>query len=351
MPDPPGRSTYTALDFLAFRESDSLDIAPKFQRRAVWKTPARSYFIDTLIRGYPVPPIYLRVTQSGDRRRTIREVIDGQQRVRALLGFLDGDFALSRTLDAPWAGLEFDELALEHQDAIREFSFICEVMHGVSDAEILEIFARLNTYSVQLNAQELRNGTYFGRFKQSAYRLAHEHVEFWRMNRIMTETSIARMLEVELTSELMIVVLDGLQDKKGTISRFYADYDDSFPQQSQVEERFRAVIDEISEALADGLRESQFKRGPLFYSLFGAVCHRRFGVPGISLASPTRRLQVRDRRGLRDAVARLSEVIEIARDDGDVPRRYVRFVNAALRQTDNLQPRRTRLETIYRAAF
>jgi hypothetical protein len=92
------RSSYTALDFNAFRESKSLVIAPKFQRRPIWHRPARAFFIDTLIRGLPVPPIYLRISQSEDRSRTIREVIDGQQRIRALLDFIDGNYALIR----PW---------------------------------------------------------------------------------------------------------------------------------------------------------------------------------------------------------------------------------------------------------
>ena len=36
---------------------------------------------------------------------------------------------------------------------------------------------------MKLTEQELRNGRYFGFFKQSAYRLAHEHIEFWRQNK------------------------------------------------------------------------------------------------------------------------------------------------------------------------
>src|SRR5437764_10209312 len=99
----------------------------------------------------------------------------------------------------------------------RSGHFICEVFQGISDAEILEIFARLNQYSVPLNTQELRNGKYFGFFKQSAYRLAHTYVDFWRKHKLFSERAMARMTEVEFTSELMIAALDGLQDKKKSI--------------------------------------------------------------------------------------------------------------------------------------
>lgn len=347
----PERASYTPLDFLTWRESGALIVAPAFQRRGVWGVPARSYLIDTMIRGLPVPPIYLRVRQSDDKKRTVREVIDGQQRISAVLDYMDGKYALPKSLDTRYAGREFDELEGEDQDAIRSYSFICDVFSGISDAAVLEIFARMNTYSVPLNQQELRNGRYFGYFKQSAYRLAHEQIEFWRNNNIMSERAIARMAEVELTSELMILALDGIQDKKASINRFYADYDSDFPQRDTIEKRFRATLDSITETFDSSLAKTSFRRSPLFYSLYGAVYHRRFGVPGIKLATPKKALSESDRKGLRNAVGFLSEVLDLAADDQPVPRGFAGFVNAAQTQTDNLQPRHTRLTRIYETAF
>lgn len=347
----PSRSTYTTLDFLEWQETKSLIVAPKFQRRSVWTTPARSYLIDTLIRGLPVPPLYLRVTQSGDKKRIIREVIDGQQRVAAVLDFVNEEYRLSSSLEAAWAGKWFSELTANQQDAVRQYEFICEVLHGASDRQVLEMFSRLNTFSVKLNAQELRNGRYFGHFKQSAYRLAYEHVEFWRRNRIFTEIQMARMREVELTSELMIVQLDGLQNKKTSINQFYSDYDSKFTQRKTVETRFRSVLDMINEAFEGGLEETEFRRPPLFYSLYCAVHHRVYGLPKQQLKTPKKRLSEPDRDRLFDAVHELSEVVERAREEEPVPRRLTQFVNACLRQTDNVRPRQTRLSELYRAAF
>jgi hypothetical protein len=196
----PERSSYIPQDFLQWRESSSLDLTPKFQRRGVWTPAARSFFIDTLLRQLPVPPIYIRVAQSEDRRRPVRQIIDGQQRISCVLDYLDGKFRLSRTVPGSWAGKTFEGLSPAEQQNIATHTFSSELFHGISDAEVLEIFARLNTYNVLLNSQELRNGRYFGFFKQSVYQLGHEHLEFWRRQHIFTERSIARMLEVELTS-------------------------------------------------------------------------------------------------------------------------------------------------------
>jgi hypothetical protein len=205
----PERSVYTPQDFLQWRASNTLELTPKFQRRGVWNAAARSYFIDTLLRSMPVPPIYIRGVQAKGTDRLVREVIDGQQRVSAVLDFIDGKYRLSSSLSAPWSNRSYKDLTETERQLVLHHSFSTEVFHGISDLEVLEIFARLNTYSVPLNHQELRNGKYFGPFKQSMYRLGYEHLEFWRAQKIFTERSIARMLEVELVSELSIAIIDG----------------------------------------------------------------------------------------------------------------------------------------------
>lgn len=345
------RSNYTPLDFRGWNESNALVLTPKFQRRGVWTTGAQSFFIDTLIRGMPVPPIFLRVRQSDDKKKVIREVVDGQQRLSAVLKYMQDEFKLSKALEKKWAGKRFSELDEEFQNEIRQFSFNCEVFHGVSDAEILEVFARLNTYSVPLNAQELRNGKYFGFFKQSAYRLAPAYVEFWRKHKIFSERGIARMQEVELTSELLIAGLDGLQDKKKSIDKFYLAYDDTFSEQKRVEKRFSETMDAIEGAVGDSLNETDFTRAPLFYTLFCAVYHRMFGLPKFDAASPQRALNTQENNDLSVALRRLSEIIESGRENDEVPSKYTRFVAACLRSTDNLPNRTTRLQVLYREAF
>ena len=237
--------------------------------------------MDTLLRGLPVPPIYIRVAQSKDKTKVVREVIDGQQRVSAVLDFLSGGYRLSRTLEATWANKTFAQLSEEEQDTIRTYGFSAEMFHAVSDSEVLELFSRLNTYSVPLNAQELRNGRYFGLFKQLVYALARQRLEFWRRHSILTEQNIARMLEVEFVSELLIAQMSGMQDKKKSIDDFYEKYDESFPAHSRAERRFNEVIDtveKVSNLVA--LSATEFRRPPLLYTLLCVIHHRVFGLPG-----------------------------------------------------------------------
>jgi hypothetical protein len=346
------RSSYTTTDFNSWNETGGLELSPKFQRRNVWKTPARSYLIDTLINGMPVPPIYLRVTQNKERTRTVREVIDGQQRLRAVLDFVQEKYALSKSVRPDLGGKRFSQLSIELQNQINNYSFNCEVFQSISDEDVLAIFSRLNTYSVSLNKQELRNGKYFGLFKQTAYELAHEHLQFWRVNRIFTEDGIARMLEVETTSEIMIAMLAGQQNKKNSIDQFYAEYDETFTQRQATIDQFRKVIDVIGDAFGDDLAGTEFRRVPFFYSLSCVVAHRLFGIPKEPLASPRKRRLTKDEQSsLKDAVTYLSDKIISVKNEEPVTKEMLSFVNAGLRQADNIRPRQIRFNTLYKRAF
>lgn len=349
---------FTVSDVVDWRDRKLLVIAAKFQRRGVWRNAAKSYLIDTILRGYPVPPIYVRpidadeidrkeYTQKLAQTGTIREVIDGQQRLTAVLEYIDGSFSLSKSLDSKFAGKLFSELPKAEQRRIKSYSFQSQNFSGASDAMVLGIFARLNTHTVKLNKQELRNGQYFGPFKQVCYSLAATYVEFWRQKRIFSNIGIARMLEVELTSELLIASLHGMQDKKKSIESFYKKYDVRFAKRAQAEGRFRQVMTAIDEVIGDDLGDTEFRRGPLFYTLYCVIYHRMYGLPGEKVKTPARALTSGEREALRDAVVGLSEVYE-SRDEGVAPE-YVNFIEACLRQTDNIGPRRTRFREVYRA--
>lgn len=348
---PPNRSSYTVSDFTDWASGGTLFISPKFQRRGVWKTPAKSFLIDTLIRGYPVPPIYLRVAQSSAKKKTIREVIDGQQRISAVLDFVAGKFSLGNTVAQELRGMRFDALPPKIQDGIRNYSFICEVFHGVADDQVLEIFRRVNTYSVPLNAQELRNGRWFGDFKEISYRLATKYLTFWRENRIFSEQKIARMAEVELTSELLIVLIDGVQDKKKSIDSYYERYDESFDARGTIVSRFEKIIEEIGSS-CPSLAETSFARAPLFYALFAALAHRLYGVKNIPL--PRKRtgvLTAAESSRLEGVLVDLSEIIHSAADGADLSDREQAFVTASQRQTDNIKPRLTVAAEVFKRTF
>lgn len=347
------KTVYSPEDLVVFKEKGMLEITPKFQRRPVWRTPAKAFLIDTILRGMTVPPLYFRRTQNKDKTKIVREVVDGQQRVRSVLEFIAGEYRLSKNFKASWAGMSFDGLSPEQRDQIMSFSFSAEIFKSISDAQVLEVFCRLNMNGIPLNRQELRNGKFFGKFKQTALDLSLSYLEFWRKHKVFSEQNIARMLEVELTSELLIAGHSGMQDKKKSIDNFYDDWEQEYPNQDKDDKRFRETMNVVSETFPkDGLADSDFRRPPLFYTLYCVLFHHMFGLPDVQRVSPRKRLTAVERDGLREAVGGLSERIARSKDPAtETPAKYRQFIAACQRQTDNILPRKVRFNTLFDEAF
>src|SRR5438067_2182870 len=83
------KTQFKVSDFLGWQRDGSLVLSPSFQRRPVWKPAAKSYFLDTVLRGLPAPVILVRERIELASQKTIREVVDGQQRLRTLFGYID----------------------------------------------------------------------------------------------------------------------------------------------------------------------------------------------------------------------------------------------------------------------
>lgn len=279
--------TYNISDFLEWQSSDLLDLSPKFQRRSVWSLKAKSYLIDTIIRGKPIPKILL--TQNLTSGRNIRTVVDGQQRIRAILEYVNGDFTLSRAHNKDYAGIKYENLDPDLKSEVLKYEIGVDMLFDISYEDILDIFARVNTYSIRLNSQELLNATYLGYFKQSAYSLGYRYVRYFMDSKIITEKDVTRMAEAELASDLMVVMVGGVEAKKA-IPAYYKRYDDEEQEitVSEAEEKFDNVMSFIGEIYqASDLSGTNFRRIHLFYSLFCTIGHALFGVKGLTEDRPS----------------------------------------------------------------
>lgn len=339
----PTATSYPISDFLDWRADGRLTVAPKFQRRGVWGDKARSYLIDTILRALPIPPLLIRLAIDPETHRTTREVVDGQQRLRAVLDYVDNRFAVLRVHNEQFGGRYFRDLDDDTQYRFLRYRFLLNVLDDVEDRDVLSIFARINTHTVVLNAQERRNAEFFGAFSQLVSRLALEHYEFWIANGILSDRAIARMAETELVAELVIAMLAGVRRTGGAdVTEFYRRYDDELPEADTLAERFRSTMRTIEELLGGELASSAFRRRPLFYSLFCFVFDARFGLPGSDRA----RLAPggADRQRIGSALRALGRALQ----NGEPPGGYEELLTAA--GTAN-QPaaRRARHELIWRA--
>jgi Protein of unknown function DUF262 len=304
------RTQYRVSDFVSWQRDDALRLNPNFQRRPVWKKGAKSFLIDTILRGLPMPIIFLRDLRADLKTlKAKRDVVDGQQRIRTILSYIDknllADFDPSRdefTIDATHnhslGGKSFNQLSPSDQQRILDYQFsVHSFPADTDDREILQIFARMNSTGIKLNAQELRNAEFYGYFKTLAYELATEQLNRWRDWRVFSPDQIARMNEVELTSEFMLLIVQGILEKKNaTINDFYEKYDKGFPDGPEVARRFRSTFDAIETLLAHSVITKLFRKKTLFFGLFSAIYAMQYGA----LRSPAQKLYSADQITLRD---------------------------------------------------
>lgn len=274
--------TYSINDFAEWNRLMHLELSPKFQRRTVWSPQAKSYLIDTVIRGKPIPKIFIRSTTDPETRITIREMVDGQQRIRAILDFLEDGFKISKVHNKDYGGFLFSELPKEIQKDFLTYELSVDLLIDLDDSDILDIFARLNAYSVKLNRQELLNAKFFGAFKLLVYNLGYEYTKFWTDNGIFSHNNVMRMQEAALTSDIVASIVENALVDSKNMEKYYKKYDEMVSNEDEIRHRFHCIMDYIGAVFSKGgLKDSSFSRQPLFFSLFMAFYHMNYGIEDI----------------------------------------------------------------------
>lgn len=171
---------WTTETILAQLERGNIELNPRFQRRDAWTLPRKSKFIESLVLGLPVPQIVLAEKHT---HRGQYIVLDGKQRLLSLLQFqgrateskhnsftLSGLEILQRELGGRgFANIERDPLLSEYYNAFINQPIRALIIRNWPDELFLHVvFLRLNTGSVKLSSQELRQALFPGEFSNFA---------------------------------------------------------------------------------------------------------------------------------------------------------------------------------------
>lgn len=153
----------------------NINLNPKFQRRNAWEIKRKSLFIESLILGVPIPQLIL-AEEKGKKGSFI--VIDGKQRLLSLRQFTasksDEKFEQLKlanlSVRSDLNGLAYDDIASNllmtaDRDSFDNQTIRTVVIRGWRDERYLySVFLRINTNSVQLSPQELRQALHPGPF-------------------------------------------------------------------------------------------------------------------------------------------------------------------------------------------
>jgi hypothetical protein len=325
-------SLQTIAWFNSRRADQTLEISPKFQRRPVWMERERSSLMDTICSGLPFPEIYIHHDTNAENGSERHIIVDGQQRVTSILMFIDGDIGLSN--NDIWHGKEFSDLDPDQKIAFWSYKIVVRGLSHTNDAEIRDLFERLNTNNIALNDQEIRNAHYTGVFKQLAERMADNPL--FQTIGLFTARDIRRMLDVEYASELLLLTMEGITNKKEMLDAAYSSYEEELPREAEREEEFNIAIS-LLRSLITNDNKTQVKKKSNFYTLYGS-CLRYY--------RETARASFRRPDSVSKALTALLNVTNLEQAEY-YPPYYARYFDAVTRAASDKGRRVEREDIVY----
>lgn len=318
-------------------DNKELEMSPPFQRNPVWTDKQKSFLIDSVLNGYPIPEIYIQEKISADGK-TKYVIVDGQQRIRAVLGFLSGEFQIAEGESEKWALCSFDDLSESDKVSFYSYKFVVRTLPDITDAEIRSIFQRINKNNVALNAQELRQSTYAGDFIKSMNRISDK--DYWKDIGLFSAEKVRRMLDVEYISELAIAFLNGHQNKKDKLDYYYIMYETEYQEVEYVESIFDKVCNELIQVLPE-IKKTRWGKLVDFYSLFLVMAGKADSLP---LASDRRELL---RSKLLDFGNRVTEHQKTNDTEHTEVNENVLLYASGIRSSSDLNSRRNRYNALH----
>lgn len=245
-----------------YRE-ENLELSPDFQRNPVWPKSAKEKLIETIFMGLPMPEIYYvtKMTPKGEYKVII---VDGQQRLRTIIEFIEGELVL-RDKDILTNRQRFSELTDEEKKNFWRYPIVCRDLEDSTDKDVRDLFQRTNMNAVPLNKQELRNAQYSGEFIKTVGKISEN--PFWTSAGIFSASDIRRMLDLEFISILLSTLIGGIYNRKDELDEFYVNYEDEFEDADKYIGKFNDIIALIS-LIIPNISKTRWNNKADFFTLF-----------------------------------------------------------------------------------
>lgn len=268
---------------LAFYEQDKLNLNPGFQRQSVWNDADRRLLIDTILRDMPLPNLFFWARKEGNKN--VYDVIDGKQRIEALLAFAqqrvqplvlkkfdpegDPDWVNQDANSWSWKELQAYESKVTRNFLNYQFPVV-EISGTLPEVE--KVFVRINSTGSRLTPQEIRHAKWY---KNSALLMAaHAIAKTPRFEKyfvemgVLSEAQLSRMKAVELIVELMLSIQkEDVLDRKKSIDKVMEVANINGNTLKRLAREVQGMLDLIKRLFPD-LKTSRFSKASDFYSLF-----------------------------------------------------------------------------------
>lgn len=335
----------TIVDYCNAMDRKEITINRNYQRSdKVWPDTAKSFLIESLLLGFPIPKIFLHSKTDLRTRKTTKEVVDGQQRSRTIYDFFHDRFALSNKLETEdIRGLRYSNLDEDWQARLVSYSLSIDLFLSADPEEVRQIFRRINSYTVPLNPEELRHADYQGEFKWFIYQLSHKYAAVFREVGIFSEKSLVRMQDMKLFTEICHAIENGVTTtNKAALNSLYKKYD----QDEEGVQAFREPIERAFDKLAafEFISGTPLARPFIIYSLALAVISAERDIPDIERQAL---IDLEDVDAVERRLGELSEALILEGADLNASP-WKDFVEACSSKTNVKEQRGRRIEAFKR---
>jgi hypothetical protein len=248
---------------IALIDAHSINLQPHYQRNAIWTLPAQRRLVKTIKDGYPLPNLFVKLMADGSY-----EMVDGQQRCRAILAYRDGFFADDEKVIMTQKGIKGTLASVEWRDTFLEYPIQISVLQkSVSSKDVEDFYVLVNQSGVKLNSAEIRKAEFYHTRVLALINELRSLDSFTKLA-LFTERSTERMNDAEFVSELLAYLLFGFNDKKEKLDDMFGDDIDE-KQAAALRSRFEAIMRDF-EILNDiyPVNRTRYKQKNDFYSLF-----------------------------------------------------------------------------------
>lgn len=244
-------------ELISMVKEEKLIPRPEFQRRLVWTNKDKDHFLDTILRGYPFPEIYLADgevdLESGEGTQLL---VDGLQRVSTIIEYFDASPNLRLLTVPPYRLL--DETGkrafLQYDVAVRDLG-------SVRREAIVEVFQRINATKYSLLDIEVNNAVYAGELKKFAEQVATD--AFLIDNGVFNAQDFKRMGDLRYALTLVITLLRGYFNRDDAFEELLERFNEEFPHAAEIDQRLRRCFDFITECGFES-RNRIWKKADLF---------------------------------------------------------------------------------------
>lgn len=221
-------------------KNEDINLQPNFQRGEVWSENKKKKLIDSILRGWKIPPIHMILGNNN-----IDEVLDGQQRLASIREFFNNKIKIDGNIQPrdeeilKLDGLFYEELPIEIQRKLRRYSITLIRLSDYKAEEPAELFYRLNQPAT-LTAAEQRNA-YIGETRNQIKRLVEEFESIGGTKETVGFSN-SRLAYDEIISKFAYMIEINNLRKKVTAGDISKKYRESIPYSNETIEVVRKAL-------------------------------------------------------------------------------------------------------------